>query len=51
MFDLFEKIEEALRELLTTFISSNLTTMFDSGIVADRHCADCRHDHNLCSLL
>lgn len=28
MFDLFEKIEEALRELLTTFISSNLTTMF-----------------------
>ena len=26
--DLFEKIEEALRELLTTFISSNLTTMF-----------------------
>ena len=28
MFDLFEKIEEAIRELLTTFISSNLTTMF-----------------------
>ena len=28
MFDLFEKIEEALRELLTAFISSNLTTMF-----------------------
>jgi len=28
LFDLFEKIEEALRELLTTFISSNLTTMF-----------------------
>lgn len=28
MFDLFGKIEEALRELLTGFISSNLTTMF-----------------------
>lgn len=28
MFDLFEKIEEAIRELLSTFISSNLTTMF-----------------------
>lgn len=28
MFDLFEKIEEAIRELLTTFISSNLSTMF-----------------------
>lgn len=28
MFDLFEKIEEAIRELLTNFVSSNLTTMF-----------------------
>ena len=28
MFDLFEKIDEAIRELLTNFISSNLTTMF-----------------------
>lgn len=28
MFDLFEKIEEAIRDLLTTFVSSNLTTMF-----------------------
>lgn len=28
MFDLFEKIEEAIRDLLTGFISSNLTTMF-----------------------
>lgn len=28
LFDLFEEIEEAIRELLTTFVSSNLTTMF-----------------------
>ena len=28
MFDLFEKIEEAKRDLLTNFVSSNLTTMF-----------------------
>ena len=28
MFDLFEQIEEAIKELLTTFIKSNLTTMF-----------------------
>lgn len=28
MFDLFEKIEEAIRDLLTNFVSSNLTTMF-----------------------
>lgn len=28
MFDLFEQIEEAIRELLTNFVSSNLTTMF-----------------------
>ena len=28
MFDLFERIEEAIRELLTNFVSSNLTTMF-----------------------
>lgn len=28
MFDLFESIEEWLRELLTGFVSSNLTTMF-----------------------
>jgi hypothetical protein len=28
LFDLFEKIEEAIRELLTNFVSSNLTTMF-----------------------
>lgn len=28
MFDLFEKIEEAIRELLSGFVSSNLTTMF-----------------------
>ena len=28
MFDLFEKIDEAIRQLLTNFISSNLTTMF-----------------------
>lgn len=28
MFDLFEKIEEAIRALLTNFVSSNLTTMF-----------------------
>lgn len=28
MFDLFEKIEEAIRELLISFVSSNLTTMF-----------------------
>ncbi len=28
MFDLFEQIEEAIRDLLTSFISSNLTTMF-----------------------
>lgn len=28
MFDLFEKIEEAIRDLLSTFVSSNLTTMF-----------------------
>lgn len=28
MFDLFEKIEEAIRKLLTNFVSSNLTTMF-----------------------
>lgn len=39
MFDLFEKIEEAIRELLTNFVSSNLTTMFTdvndkTGIIA-----------------
>jgi len=28
LFDLFEKIEEAIRDLLTNFVSSNLTTMF-----------------------
>jgi hypothetical protein len=28
LFDLFEKIEEAIRDLLTSFVSSNLTTMF-----------------------
>ena len=28
MFNLFEKIEEAIRELLISFVSSNLTTMF-----------------------
>ena len=28
MFDLFDKIEEAIRELLTSLISSNLTNMF-----------------------
>ncbi len=28
MFDLFDKIEEAIRELLTNFITTNLTTMF-----------------------
>ena len=28
MFDLFEQIEEAIRELLSGFVSSNLTTMF-----------------------
>lgn len=28
MFDLFDKIEEAIRDLLMNFVSSNLTTMF-----------------------
>ncbi len=28
MFDLFDKIEEAIRELLTNFITTNLTNMF-----------------------
>ena len=39
MFDLFEKIEEAIRELLSGFVSSNLTTMFTdvndkTGVIA-----------------
>ena len=28
MFDLFEEIEQALHDVLVSFISSNLTTMF-----------------------